>query len=159
MTAQDAGPRTAPTPEVGLRLVNPVSGSRTLFLATAASTDGAYVEVEQTYRPHSPKPPLHLHPHQDEHFTVVSGHLHAIVGGVESDLFEGDVLEVPHGVGHQMWGAADEPTVIVWRTTPALRTDQFYCDLWSAAAETDFEPDVRRAFAVTLQYAEEFQLC
>ena len=158
MTTQDP-PSAQRTPEVGAELVNPVAGSRTVFLATAASTDGAYVEVEQTYRPHSSKPPTHLHPNQDEHFTVVSGQLHAVVGDVESDLFAGDVLEVPRGVGHQLWGAADEPTVVIWRTTPALRTDRFFCDLWSAAAETDFEPDLRRAYAVTLRYAEEFQLC
>ncbi len=79
--------------------------------------------------------------------------------GVEGDLFAGDELEVPRGVSHQMWGAADEPTVILWRTSPALRTDQFYCNLWSAAAETDFAPDVMRAYEVTLRYAEEFQLC
>ena len=156
-TADDQAVRRRP--EVGAELVNPVSGARTLFRATAASTDGAYVEVEQTYRPHSAKPPLHLHPNQDEHFTVVSGHLHAIVGGVERDLLAGDQLEVPRGVSHQMWGAADEPSVILWRTSPALRTDQFYCDLWSAAAETDFAPDVMRAYQVTLRYAEEFQLC
>ena len=146
-------------PEVGAELANPVSGSRTVFRATAASTDGAYVEVEQTFRPHSPKPPLHLHPNQDEHFTVLQGRLHAIVGDVEQDLVAGDELDVPRGTPHQMWGAADEPTVVIWRTTPALRTDQFYCDLWLAAAETDFQPDVMRAYQVTLQYAEEFQLC
>ena len=100
MTTQDP-PSAQRTPEVGAELVNPVAGSRTVFLATAASTDGAYVEVEQTYRPHSSKPPTHLHPNQDEHFTVVSGQLHAVVGDVESDLFAGDVLEVPRGVGHQ----------------------------------------------------------
>jgi len=158
MTAQDEQ-ATRRVPEVGAELVNPVAGSRTVFRATAASTGGAYVEVEQTYRAHSPKPPLHLHPNQDEHFTVLSGHLHAVLDGVESDLFAGDELEVPRGVAHQMWGAADEPTVIVWRTTPALRTDQLYCDLWSAAAETEFVPDVVRAYQVTLRYAEEFQLC
>lgn len=158
MTTQDQQTRRR-EPEVGIELVNPVAGSRTVFRATAASTDGAYVEVEQTFRPHSARPPLHLHPNQDEHFTVVSGRLHAIMDGVESDLLAGDQLEVPRGVGHQMWGAADEPTVVLWRTSPALRTDQFYCDLWSAAADTDFAPDVMRAYQVTLRYAEEFQLC
>jgi uncharacterized cupin superfamily protein len=102
---------------------------------------------------------MHLHPQQDEDFTVLSGLLHANVDGVESDLGPGDQLHVPRGAPHQMWGAADVPTVILWRTTPALRTDQFYCDLWSAAAETDFQPDLHRAFEVTLRYSEEFQLC
>lgn len=159
MTTQDPLTPHGVEPVVGGELVNPVSGSRTVFRATAASTSGAYVEVEQTYAPGSSKPPLHLHPSQDEHFTVLSGHLQAIVDGTDHDLREGDTLDVPRGAPHQMWNAADGPTVLLWRTTPALRTDRFYCDLWSAAAETDFQPDLMRAFQVTLRYAEEFQLC
>jgi mannose-6-phosphate isomerase-like protein (cupin superfamily) len=147
------------TPEVGAELVNPVAGTKTVFRATAASTDGGYVEVEATYPPHSPKPPMHLHPSQAEHFTVQTGRMLATVDGVEHDLAPGDVLEVPVGVPHQMSAVADEPTVVIWRTTPALRTDQFYCDLWQAAADNGFEPDVMRSFAVTQQYPEEFCLC
>jgi mannose-6-phosphate isomerase-like protein (cupin superfamily) len=146
-------------PEVGTELVNPATGSRTVFRATAASTGGDHVEVEQTYRPHSPKPPLHQHPNQDEHFTIVTGRIHAVVGDSELDLVAGDELAVPRGVAHQMWGDADEPTVVIWRTTPALRTDQMFCDLWSAAAEVGFAPDPMRAYQVVLRYAEEFQLC
>jgi mannose-6-phosphate isomerase-like protein (cupin superfamily) len=147
------------TPVVGTDLVNPVTGTRTLFLATAASTDGAYVEVEATYPAHSTKPPLHLHPSQDEHFTVVSGHLHALVDGVERDLRAGDVLEVTKGVSHQMWGGESGPSVVLWRTTPALRTDQMLFDLWQAAADNAFQPDLLRAYSITLEYPEEFCLC
>lgn len=147
------------TPEVGTELVNPVAGTRTVFRATGASTDGAYIEVEQTYPPHSAKPPLHLHPSQAEHFTVVSGLLHAIVDGVARDLQPGDVLEVPPGTPHQMWGDADVPTTTIWRTTPALRTDQFFCDLWQTAADNDFQPDLMKAYEVTLAYPDEFCLC
>lgn len=146
-------------PEVGVELINPRAGTRTVFRATAASTQGAYVEVEQTYPPHSGKPPMHLHPGQDEHFTIVSGDLHAVVDGEERDLVAGNVLEVPLGAAHQMWATAETPTVVIWRTTPALRTDQFYCDLWQAAADNDFEPNVMAAYAVTQQYPDEFCLC
>jgi mannose-6-phosphate isomerase-like protein (cupin superfamily) len=149
----------AVAPAVGLQLTNPVAGSSTVFRATAAWTAGAYVEVQQTFRPHSPKPPLHLHPEQHEHFTVLSGRLHAIVGHVERDLYAVEVLEVPRGVPHRMWGAADEATVVIWRTAPALRTDQMHCDLWKAAAQTDFQPDPMRAYEVVVRYGEEFQLC
>ena len=149
----------AVTPEVGTVLENPVSGTRTVFRATAASTGGAYVEVEATYPPHSAKPPLHLHPQQAEHFTVVAGKLHAVVDGVEQDLLPGDVLEVPIGTSHQMWGDADEPTVTIWRTTPALRTDQMFCDLWQVAADNDFQPNPLAAYEVTLRYPDQFCLC
>lgn len=159
MTARNEQVAARTTPEVGTVLTNPVAGTRKLFRATAASTGGAYVEVEHTYPPHSSPPPLHLHPQQDEQFTVLSGSLHAVVGEVERDLQPGDRLEVPRGTPHRMWATADEPTTVVWRTSPALRTDQLFCDLWSAAAETDFVPDLMRSYEVTLRYAEEFQLC
>jgi mannose-6-phosphate isomerase-like protein (cupin superfamily) len=145
------------TPEIGTELVNPVAGTRTVFRATAASTDGAYVEVENTHA--TAKPPLHLHPSQDEHFTVLSGRLRAVVDGVEHDLRPGDVLEVPRGRSHQMWGDGDEPTQTIWRTTPALRTDQFFCDLWQVAADNGFEPDLLKSYEVTLKYPDEFCLC
>ena len=151
--------RHAVTPVVGTELINPAAGTRTVFRATAASTGGAWVEVEQTYPPHSSKPPLHLHPAQDEHFTVVRGRLHAVVGDEERDVAAGEVLDVLRGTPHRMWATADEPTVVLWRTTPALRTDQLYCDLWAAAAANEFAPDLLAAYEVTLRYTEEFQLC
>lgn len=157
MTTQDRS--EALVPVIGTELVNPVAGSRTLFRATAASTGGAHVEVEQTFAPHSPPPPPHLHPSQDEHFRVLQGRLSGTVAGVEVTAGPGEELDVPRGAPHVMWGDADEPTVAIWRTTPALRTDQMWCDLWSTAAEVGFVPDPMRAYAVVLRYAEEFQLC
>jgi mannose-6-phosphate isomerase-like protein (cupin superfamily) len=147
------------TPEVGTELVNPVAQTRTVFRATAASTDGAYVEIEATYPPDSAKPPLHLHPSQEEHFTVLSGRLHTVVDGQERDIGPGEELVVPPGTSHQMWAIADEPTQVLWRTTPALRTDQLFCDLWQVAADNDFEPDLLKAYEVTLRYPDEFCLC
>ena len=155
--AQVGSARAAP--EVGAALVNPGSGTRTVFRATAASTGGAHVEVEATYPPHSAAPPLHLHPSQDEHFTVLAGVFHTVVDGVERDLHEGDELDVPRGAPHSMRGVADVPTVVLWRTTPALRTDQLYCDLWQAAADNGFRPDPAAAFAVVQRYPGEFRLC
>jgi mannose-6-phosphate isomerase-like protein (cupin superfamily) len=146
-------------PEVGVELVNPVAGTRLLLLATASSTAGAYVELEATYPPRSAAPPTHLHPRQDERFTVRAGRLTAVVADVQHELSAGDVLDVPAGVPHQLWSSADDPAVFTWRTEPALRTDAFQCDLWQAAADNGFEPDLMAAFAVTQRYPDEFCLC
>ncbi len=146
------------TPEVGAELVNPVSGTRTVFRATAASTGGAHVEVEATYPPHSAVPPRHLHPRQTEHFTVVRGAFATRVDGAERELGPGDELEVPAGALHQMWGAADTVTVVLWRTTPALRTDCMFCELWQAAADADWRPDPSTLLAVVSRYPDEFRL-
>lgn len=146
------------TPEVGAELVNPVSGTRTVFRATAASTGGAHVEVEATYPPRSAVPPRHLHPSQTEHFTVLRGAFATLVDGAERELAPGDELVVPAGARHQMWGAADTETVVLWRTTPALRTDRMYCELWQAAADADWRPEPGALLAVVQRYPEEFQL-
>jgi quercetin dioxygenase-like cupin family protein len=146
------------TPEVGAELVNPVSGTRTVFRATGASTGGAHVEVEATYPPHSAVPPRHFHPGQAEHFTVLRGVFATLVDGVELELGPGDELDVPPGALHQMWGAAETETVVLWRTTPALRTDHFFCELWQTAADSDWQPDPMALLAVTQRYPDEFRL-
>jgi mannose-6-phosphate isomerase-like protein (cupin superfamily) len=151
--------QTVLVPEVGTELSNPVTGGRTVFTATAASTAGAYVEVRHTYPPRSPHPPLHLHPEQDERFVLEQGRLHAVVGDEERELAPGDVLDVPRGTPHSMWSVADEPTVVLWRTTPALRTDALQCDLWSAQAAHGFAAPPLALFEVALRYGPEFQLC
>ena len=145
-------------PEVGLALVNPVAGTTLRFTATAASTDGGYVEVEATYPPNSARPPRHLHPSQHEDFTVLSGLMHATVGETERDIETGDGLHVPRGTPHVM-GAGDEGAVFRWRTSPALRTGEMFCALWEAARDNDWEPKPLQLFEVISQYDAEFCLC
>lgn len=147
------------TPEVGTELVDPVAGTRTLLVATAASTGGGYVDVEVTYPPHSAPLPSHVHPHQSEDFLVLAGRLHVVLDGVEHDLEVGDLLDVPIGTPHQVHASADGPTTVRSRTTPALRTDQLFCDLWQIASDNDFQPDLLAAFAVVQRYPDEFCLC
>ena len=146
-------------PEVGTELVNPVAGTRTVFRATAASTGGAHVEVEAHYPPHSPAPPRHLHPQQEERFTVLAGRMHAVVDGVVHDLSAGDELTVPAGVGHVMWNDSDAPAAMLWRTTPALRTDQMFCDLWQAAADAEWAPSPQALLEVLQRYPDQFCFC
>lgn len=146
------------TPDVGTELVNPGAGTRTLFLATAASTAGEYVEVEVTYPPNSAPPPKHLHPSQEEHFTVLAGTMHAVSGEDERSLGVGDVLVVPPGTPHQMH-AGDAGARMRWRTSPALRTAEMFCALWEVARDNDWAPDGMQLFHVINGYGEEFRLC
>jgi mannose-6-phosphate isomerase-like protein (cupin superfamily) len=147
------------TPEVGTELVNPKAGTCTRFLATAQSTDGAYVEVEATYPPHSAKPPLHLHPSQDESFTVLSGQLDVVRGDEEFTVKAGDAFDVPRGTPHQMWASGDDGAVLLWRVTPAQRTGEMFCALWEVARDGDWQPDPMKLFEVITTHGEEFQLC
>jgi quercetin dioxygenase-like cupin family protein len=146
------------TPEIGTELVNPKVGTKTVFTATAASTGGDHVEIEATYPPNSSPPPKHLHPSQTEHFTVVSGTMRGSLGDDVFILNAGDELVVPAGTPHQMW-AGDNGAVMRWRTSPALRTGEMFCDLWEVARDNDWAPDPMQLFGVISRYGEEFCLC
>jgi len=146
------------TPDIGTELINPKAGTKTVFVATAESTDGAYVEIEATYPPNSAKPPLHKHPAQAERFTVLAGRLDGVRDGVEFSVGAGEELTVDVGVPHQM-AAGSDGAVFRWRTTPALRTGEMFCALWEVARDNDWEPDVMQMFGVISQYDAEFCLC
>lgn len=144
--------------EPGLELVNPVAGTRTLFTATARTTDGRHVEVEATYPAHSRRPPMHHHPSQTEYFTVLEGAM-TVVRGDETFVAEtGESFTVPPATPHQMWNDTDGDTVLRWRTEPALHTDDMFCALWAVAQEHDWAPDPLAVFQVVSRFPEEFQL-
>lgn len=147
------------TPEIGTELANPVSGTSTVFTATAESTGGAYVEVEATYPAHGAWPPLHLHPRQTETFTVLTGQMEVVRGDEKFTAVAGDTFEVVPGVPHQMRCNGDDGAVMRWRTSPALRTGEMFCALWAVARDNDWSPEPLQLFEVITQYADEFCLC
>lgn len=95
-------------------------------LTTAAESDGALHEMRATYAAGSPLPPAHLHPHQDETFTVLEGELEFLIDGEETVVGAGEEIGVPRGSVHQVRNAGAVPAVALWQTRPALRTGAFF---------------------------------
>ena len=148
----------APDLEPGLELVNPVAGTRTVFTATPATTNGVYVEVEATYPPNRNKPPVHHHPSQTETFTVLAGAMTVVCGDETFIAATGESFSVPPGVSHQMWNHGEVEAVLRWRTAPALRTGEMFCALWALARDNEWKPEPMAMFEVVSSFAEEFQL-
>jgi len=84
------------------------------------------LEVEAHYGPHGSPPPKHLHPEQAEHFEVLAGRLTTRVDGDERVLAAGDTIDIPVRAVHQMWNAGAEPARVLWRTSPAGRTLEWF---------------------------------
>jgi mannose-6-phosphate isomerase-like protein (cupin superfamily) len=84
------------------------------------------LEVLATYGPSSKAPPKHFHPAQDEHFEVLSGRLQVRAGDDERELGPGDEIDIPRGRVHRMWNAGEAEARVVWRTTPAGRTEEWF---------------------------------
>ena len=72
------------------------------------------------------RPPMHLHPHQDERFEVLEGELTVQLGRKTRVLRVGETLEVPRRTPHRMWNAADRTARARWEVRPALRTREMF---------------------------------
>jgi quercetin dioxygenase-like cupin family protein len=94
------------------------------------------LEMEATYAGTDAMPPEHLHPQQAERFVVLEGAIRAIVGGEERLHEAGAVFEVPAGTPHRM--AAEGPARMRWEVRPALRTAEFFEQLYGGTAGAGF---------------------
>ena len=111
--------------------------------------DPERLEMEAYYAGEGPLPPAHLHARQDERFTVLEGAVRAVLGGHECRYGAGESFDVPAGTVHQM--AGDGAARVRWEVTPALRTAEFFEELYTGAAAAD-------PAAFLARYADEFQL-
>jgi quercetin dioxygenase-like cupin family protein len=121
-------------------------GFRLRLVRTGAETGGELLEMEATYAGTASAPPLHLHPSQEERFTVLEGRVRAVIGGSEREYGPGEAFDVPAGTVHTM--AALEPTRTRWEVRPALRTAEFFERLHGGDVGPDFLE----------RYADEFVL-
>jgi quercetin dioxygenase-like cupin family protein len=93
---------------------------------TVRSATAEALEVEVLHAPHGSAPPKHFHPHQAEHFEVMEGSVTTCVEDTERVLQPGDTLDIPAQSVHQMWNPGSQPARVLWRTTPAGRTLQWF---------------------------------
>jgi hypothetical protein len=112
------------------------------------SISGELLAMEAEYSGEGAMPPEHLHPRQAEHFEVLEGAMETIVGGTERRYDAGEAFDVPAGTPHQM--AADGPARVRWEVRPALRTAEFFEQLYSG--------DVTDGAAFLREFSDEFEL-
>lgn len=118
-----------------------VGEDRMTFLTTAAETKGAFVEVEVDYAPAAAKPPLHYHPRQTESMRLESGRMDVLLDGTLHKYRAGDEFSIPPGAHHSMWNPGPERARMVWRTSPAYRTEKVFETLWGLAGEGRLKAD------------------
>ncbi len=84
------------------------------------------LEVEASYLAGRTRPPRHWHPVQDEHFEVLSGAVQVEIDGTTREIGTNESIEIPRGATHRLWNDHSEPARVVWRTSPAGRTEQWF---------------------------------
>jgi quercetin dioxygenase-like cupin family protein len=113
---------------------NPATGERIEFTAAAESNGDAVVRFKWRSLPGG-SITEHVHPHQEERFTIVAGEAHFTVNGEERVVSAGETIVVPIGVRHAEANRGSVEIDGVVELRPALHSRQMHEAFGGLAAE------------------------
>lgn len=113
-------------------LKNPFTGQTITFV----SEDDEVLVMESSYVRGGALAPPHIHPSQEERFTVLSGAVRAGIDGKVRTLEKGEQLIVPAGAAHEFGGDPNRRGTVRWEVRPPLRTREFFEGLFGALQTT-----------------------
>jgi mannose-6-phosphate isomerase-like protein (cupin superfamily) len=112
---------------------NPASGERIVVLRTGADTGGTLLEFELHLAPGGHVPSGHIHPEQEERFTVLEGLARFRLGIRTVMVGAGETITVRPGTPHRFANAGPGPARLLVQVRPALNMEEL---LETAAALT-----------------------
>jgi quercetin dioxygenase-like cupin family protein len=117
----------------GDAIQNPVTGERIVFLATSRQTRGEAVVIETQVQPGGFVAAAHVHPSQEERFSVLEGTVGFKVGRERVVAAPGETLVVPAGTPHKFWNAGDDVARFVCAIRPALQFESLLETMFALA--------------------------
>jgi quercetin dioxygenase-like cupin family protein len=109
---------------IGQVIDNPVSGERIVFRRTAAATGGELLAFELLLSLRGHVPASHVHPVQEERFTVVEGRMRFRRGLRTITAGPGETVVVPPGTIHRFANAGAGVARVAVEVRPALRMEE-----------------------------------
>jgi quercetin dioxygenase-like cupin family protein len=109
-------------------------GSLYDIVVSASDTDGARSEMRVTLPPNPVPPPPHIHPEQEETWTVIEGSLEALTGRDWHPLAAGQSLTIPPGTVHAFRNRSGENVSFRVVHTPALAIERYVDRLYWLSA-------------------------
>jgi quercetin dioxygenase-like cupin family protein len=116
----------APVVTPGRVITNPISGERIVIRRSGAQTDGRLLAFDLFLPPRGHVTAAHVHPSQEERFTVVAGRMRfrlrrrTIVAGA------GETVVVPQGTPHWFGNPGPGESHARVEARPALRTEELF---------------------------------
>jgi quercetin dioxygenase-like cupin family protein len=130
------------TPATGRVIDNPVSGERIVIRETGAETGGRLFSFDLFLPPGGHVPAGHVHPVQEERFTVVCGRMRFRLGWRTVVANPGETVRVPPRTAHWFRNAGPEVAHVRVEVRPALRMQQFF-EMTEAMARSGHLPGTR----------------
>jgi len=103
---------------------NPVSGERIVIRQTSAQTGGRLLSFDLFLRPGGHVPAGHVHPEQEERFTVVAGRMRFLIGRRTILAGPGETVCIPAGISHWFGNAGTDVAHTRVEVRPALRMEE-----------------------------------
>jgi quercetin dioxygenase-like cupin family protein len=116
----------ADTPAAGFRpFFNPATGEWITYTAIAEDNQGQLVRFTWRSVPGGVITE-HIHPHQEERFTIVAGEAHFTLNGRERIARAGETIVVPAGVPHSEGNPGPDEIEGIVELRPALRAKELH---------------------------------
>ena len=120
---------------------NPVTGERFRFHTQPDNPATDPLELDIWASPEMSPLAEHVHPRQDETFTVNAGTVEVFRGGVESSYGAGEDVTIEAGTAHTWTNVGDTRLHLTVRFQPGLQTEAFLRDLAALAQRGEVGPD------------------
>ncbi len=119
----------------GTQIENPVTGETLVFHETSHETNGERVVFETIVQPNGSVAAAHVHPYQEERFSVLEGQLGVKAGRSKSVYVPGELVTIPAGTPHKFWNAGDEELRFLAEVRPALAFESLIETMFGLAVD------------------------
>lgn len=116
-------------PAEGRVISNPISGERIIIRQSGAQTGGRLLSFDLFLPPGGHVPARHVHPIQEERFTVVAGVMRFRLGRFGHRVilaYPGETVRVPAGTAHWFGNAGAQVAHACVEVRPALRMEELF---------------------------------
>ncbi len=114
------------TSAAGRVIENPISGERIVIRESGARTGGELLSFDLYLPPGAHVPATHVHPLQEERFTVVAGRMRFRLGRRTILAGPGQTVVVPAGSAHWFGNAGTQTSHARVEVRPALRMEELF---------------------------------
>lgn len=132
------------------------NGEKLTFTRIAIKDGIEYLEGENMVQPHA-GPPMHVHYHQDEALTVLSGRMgYQVYGEEQKYAGPGESILFKAGTAHKFWNAGQDILHCSGYITPPDNVVYFLSQIFKSTSEHGGRPGMYDAAFLLDRYKNEF---
>ncbi|MFT5820654.1 MAG: quercetin dioxygenase-like cupin family protein [Crocinitomix sp.] len=146
----------------GDTIVNVRTGQKMTFLETWLETNGTQLKIDCVSPVTAEREKSHVHPHQENRFTILEGNLHFTINGEDQFAKAGDVISIPKNTPHSFYNGGHSEAHYIQEFFPALKIDRLFETFFVLARDGKLNksgtPNIFRTALILLNFEREIRL-